>query len=400
VRAARGDLDQFLDLVEGLDGLPRHTALHPCGIVLSDLSLLKRTPVQPSAQDFPMSQFDKDDVEHMGLLKLDVLGVRMQSALAYAIDQVHQVQGPDAYGTDATGKINLESVPRDDPETFALIQSTKTLGCFQIESPGQRELIGKFAPVSFGDLITDISLFRPGPVKSDMITPFLRARQGWGMTDYMHPDLKEILTETSGVVVFHEQVMRIVSVMTGCSLEAADLIRRRMGDYEQLDEIREWFYKSLQSRNYELSVIEQVWDVLRAFASFGFWFFRLWRRLFNFFFGSFPIINFFYFSTKQCIVKPSSALELFTLLLINAFPLDLLKMHPLLSCTPCVSVFLKSRACRMQRCDYDVEFKEFSLLSLHACAGWFERPHTAYVSIRQHTPAYVRRCQYTCGRAA
>jgi error-prone DNA polymerase len=86
----------------------------------------------------------------------------------------------------------------------------------------------------------------------------------------MHPDLKEILTETSGVVVFHEQVMRIVSVMTGCSLEAADLIRRRMGDYEQLDEIREWFYKALQSRNYELSVIEQVWDVLRAFASFGF----------------------------------------------------------------------------------------------------------------------------------
>ncbi len=270
VRAARGDLDQFLDLVEGLDGLPRHTALHPCGIVLSDLSLLERTPVQPSAQEFPMSQFDKDDVEHMGLLKLDVLGVRMQSALAYAIDQVYQIQGPDAYGTDSTGKINLESVPRDDPKTFELIQSTKTLGCFQIESPGQRELIGKFAPVSFGDLITDISLFRPGPVKSDMITPFLRARQGWGLTDYMHPDLKEILTETSGVVVFHEQVMRIVSVMTGCSLEAADLIRRRMGDYEQLDEIREWFYKALQSRNYELSVIEQVWDVLRAFASFGF----------------------------------------------------------------------------------------------------------------------------------
>jgi error-prone DNA polymerase len=270
IRAARGDLDQFLDLVEGLDGLPRHTSLHPCGIVLSDLSLLERTPVQPSAQEFPMSQFDKDDVEHMGLLKLDVLGVRMQSALAYAIKQVHKVEGPSAHGTDHTGLINLETVPRDDPKTFELIQSTKTLGCFQIESPGQRELIGKFAPVSFGDLITDISLFRPGPVKSDMITPFLRARQGWATTDYMHKDLAPILAETSGVVVFHEQVMRILSVMTDCSLEAADLIRRRMGDYEQLDEIREWFYSALRKKKYELVVIEQVWEVLRAFASFGF----------------------------------------------------------------------------------------------------------------------------------
>lgn len=270
VLAQRGDLDQFLDLVEGLDKLPRHMALHPCGVVLSDLTLLKRTPVQESAQQYPMSQFDKDDVEHMGLLKLDVLGVRMQSALAYAISEVARVEGPQAHGANAEGLIDLEAVPIDDPETFELIQSTRTLGCFQIESPGQRELIGKFAPETFGDLITDISLFRPGPVKSDMITPFLRARQGWGDTHFMHPDLEPILAETSGVVVFHEQVMRIVSTMTGCSLEEADLIRRRMGDVNQLDEIREWFYVSLRKRKYALLVIEEVWDVLRSFASFGF----------------------------------------------------------------------------------------------------------------------------------
>ena len=90
--AARGDLDDFLNLVEGLDGLPRGIAMHPCGIVLSDRTLLARTPVQPSAQGYPMTQFDKDDVEHMGLLKLDVLGVRMQSTLAYAIDEVERVE--------------------------------------------------------------------------------------------------------------------------------------------------------------------------------------------------------------------------------------------------------------------------------------------------------------------
>jgi len=270
VLAARGDLDQFLNLVEGLDGLPRHIAMHPCGIVLSDKTLLARTPVQPSAQGYSMSQFDKHDVENMGLLKLDVLGVRMQSALAYAVNEVERIDGATAYGVGPNGHIDLESVPQDDKETFALIQSTKTLGCFQIESPGQRELIGKFAPETFGDLITDISLFRPGPVKSDMITPFLRARQGWAPANLIHPDLEEILYETCGVVVFHEQVMRIISVLTGCSLEYSDLVRRRMGNPADLDAIREWFYRTLQKRNYTLKLIEEVWDVLRAFASFGF----------------------------------------------------------------------------------------------------------------------------------
>lgn len=270
VLAARGDLDQFLNLVEGLDGLPRHIAMHPCGIVLSDKTLLARTPVQPSAQGYSMSQFDKHDVENMGLLKLDVLGVRMQSALAYAVNEVERIDGATAYGVGPNGHIDLESVPQDDQETFALIQSTKTLGCFQIESPGQRELIGKFAPETFGDLITDISLFRPGPVKSDMITPFLRARQGWAPANFIHPDLEEILYETCGVVVFHEQVMRIISVLTGCSLEYSDLVRRRMGNSADLDAIREWFYRTLQKRKYSLRVIEEVWDVLRAFASFGF----------------------------------------------------------------------------------------------------------------------------------
>jgi error-prone DNA polymerase len=259
--AQRGDLDEFLDLVEALDGLPRHMAMHPCGIILSDQSLLERTPVQPSGQGYPMTQFDKDDVEHMGLLKLDVLGVRMQSALAYAVQEVKRVQNVD---------LDLEAIPRDDPETFQLIQSTRTLGCFQIESPGQRELVGKFAPEKFNDLIVDISLFRPGPVKSDMISPFLRARQGWAVADYIHPDLREALEETAGVVVYHEQVMRVVSTLTGCTLEHADLIRRRLGDINQLDEIREWFYKATARRKYSLAVIENAWEVLRAFASFGF----------------------------------------------------------------------------------------------------------------------------------
>ncbi len=262
-RIGETGLDRMFTLVERLDGLPRHVALHPCGVLLSDRTLLDRTPVEASWLGFPMSQFDKDDVEDLGLLKLDVLGIRMQSSMAYAVQEVTRIDGPAATP-------DLDSLPLDDPATFALIRSAHTLGCFQIESPGQRELIGKFGPETFGDLITDISLFRPGPVKSDMVTPFLRARQGWEDPQYLHPSLVPALAETCGVVVFHEQVLKIVSVMTGCTLAEADEVRRDLGSPESQPLVREWFYPLALGRGYELVVVEKVWEVLRAFASFGF----------------------------------------------------------------------------------------------------------------------------------
>ena len=256
-----GRIDLLLRLVERLDGLPRHVALHPCGVLLSDTTLLDRTPVESSWLGLPMSQFDKDDVEELGLLKLDVLGIRMQSAMQHAIGEIARVDGV---------QVDVDAAARDDPDTFALVQSTKTLGCFQIESPGQRELVGKFAPETFEDLIVDISLFRPGPVKSDMVRPFLEARQGWKDADLLHPDLEPVLAQTSGVVVFHEQVLQIVSTMTGCSLAEADEVRRALGDPEGQPEVQAWFVPCALAAGYELGVVERVWEVLKAFGSFGF----------------------------------------------------------------------------------------------------------------------------------
>ena len=161
-------------------------------------------------------------------------------------------------------------VPLDDPDTFALIRSTRTLGMFQIESPGQRELVGKFGPETFGDLITDISLFRPGPVKSDMVTPFLQARQGWREAVYLHDDLRAALEETCGVVVFHEQVLQIVSVFTGVSLAEADEVRRALGSPESQSEVKLWFRPLALARGYDVALVDKVWEVLKAFASFGF----------------------------------------------------------------------------------------------------------------------------------
>ena len=278
---AASRLDLLFDLVERLDGLPRHVALHPCGVILSDAGLLDRTPVEASWLGFPMSQFDKDDVEELGLLKLDVLGIRMQSSMAYALEEIARVDGPDVakagghesnapFLDPASGRIDLDAVPHDDEATFRLIQSTHTLGMFQIESPGQRELVGKFAPESFGDLIIDISLFRPGPVKSDMVTPFLRARQGWDDAQYLHPSLEPALRETCGVVVFHEQVLKMVAVVAGCTLAEADEVRRALGSPAGQIEVEAWLRPRMRERGYDTPTADRIWDVLKAFASFGF----------------------------------------------------------------------------------------------------------------------------------
>lgn len=256
----QGKLDTYLDLVEKLDGLPKNLAMHPCGILLSNAQLLDRTPIMQSASGYPMSEFDKDDVEQLGFLKLDVLGVRMQSALAHAVNEIKNNQQI---------MINLDEIDLADKKTFELIQSTKTLGCFQIESPGQRELVGKFSPQTFNDLIIDISLFRPGPMKSDMIRPFLSAREGQIQPDYLHPEIQPILEETWGVVVFHEQVIKLISLATGCNFAQADEIRRKLGDFNLKLEIQGWFTRKALKK-YPLALVEKLWKILESFASFGF----------------------------------------------------------------------------------------------------------------------------------
>lgn len=260
-RTATPVLQTVLRLAQRLYGLPRNLAMHPCAIVFSDHTLLDMAPLDINASGYPMLTFDKDDVEAIGLLKLDILGVRMQSAMSYALQEIKRVDDIS---------IDLDQIQLDDKKTFELIQSTKTIGVFQIESPGQRELIGKFAPSTFNDLIIDISLFRPGPVKSDMIRPFLNARQGYAPRNLIHPDLYEVLRETEGVVVFHEQVIRIISIIAGTTLAEGDERRREMATPEGSRQMREWFYGAASARGYAPSLIDQIWEILHAFASFGF----------------------------------------------------------------------------------------------------------------------------------
>lgn len=257
----RADLDLLVHLTERLDSLPRHTAVHPCGVILSDATLLDRTPVQQAGMGLPMSQYDKHDMDPMGLIKLDILGVRMQSTMAHAVAEHERVTGE---------RIDLDRIPLDDEATFEMIRSTKTLGIFQVESPGQMELVGKLQPEVFNDLTIDISLFRPGPMQNDMPRLYLEARHGERSPDYIHPRLEPILKETLGVVVFHEQVIRLLDELTGCGLGKADVIRRKLSDSKLVPEIEAVVRQAAAENGFPETAIEKAWTILGGFASFGF----------------------------------------------------------------------------------------------------------------------------------
>jgi error-prone DNA polymerase len=254
-------LELLFRVAERLDGFPRHIALHPCGIVLAGHDLVERVPLERSANGHRMVQADKDDVELLGYLKLDILGVRMLSSMRHALDEIARTTGE---------KVDLGRIPQDDDATLELIRASDTLGCFQIESPGQRELLQRLQPTRWADLIVDISLFRPGPVKSDMIRPFLQRRAGLERPVYAHPDLKDALGETHGVIVYHEQVMRTLAAIAGYDLTYADHIRRHLDREDLLPGFRADFLRRARTRGVDPAAAERIWDDVTQFASFGF----------------------------------------------------------------------------------------------------------------------------------
>ncbi|HEV8058043.1 MAG TPA: OB-fold nucleic acid binding domain-containing protein, partial [Actinomycetota bacterium] len=256
-----GQLEQLFRVAERLNGFPRHIALHPSGIVLSNDDLATRVPLERSFQGYRVIQADKDDVEMLGYLKLDVLGVRMLSSMRHALDEIARTEHM---------KVDLDAIPLDDEPTFELIRASDTLGCFQIESPGQRELLQKLQPTRWEDLIVDISLFRPGPVKSDMINPYLRRRAGMEAPTYAHPALRPALRETFGVIVYHEQVLRTLAALAGYDLTYADHVRRHLDREDLLPGFRADFLERATGRGVPADVAERTWTAVAEFASFGF----------------------------------------------------------------------------------------------------------------------------------
>ncbi|MFF7953955.1 DNA polymerase III subunit alpha [Streptomyces griseorubiginosus] len=258
-----GKFGPLWELAEALDALPRGYAMHPCGVILSNASLLDRLPVQPTPAGYPMVQAAKEEVEDLGLLKLDVLGVRMLSSMAYAVSEIRRT----------TGRLldldNPDHVDLNDQRAFEMIRASDTVGLFQLESPGQQDLVGRLQPRHMQDVVADISLFRPGPVSGGMPALYIAARHG-AAPKYPHPDLEPVLNDTYGVVIWHEQIIAILSTMTGCDRAAGDVARRALADPDRLPKVEAWFRRTAGQRGYAKDVLDEVWEIVSSFGAYGF----------------------------------------------------------------------------------------------------------------------------------
>ena len=254
----------LLDMVEQLDECPRHLGQHSGGMVLSRKDLSHFSPVQMSANGVKVMQFDKDDIEAMGLVKLDVLGLRMLACLSEAVELVERHEGLE---------IDLDRVPLDDNAVFELIRSGQTLALFQIESMGQMHLIARNQPEVFDDLITEVALFRPGPLQGGMVHPFVRRRRGEEPVVYDHPDLEPLLADTYGVILFQEQILEVAHRFAGMSLEDADDFRALMSKHHdpvKMEKMRVEFVAGAVARGVPLQAAELVYDKVSHFVGYGF----------------------------------------------------------------------------------------------------------------------------------
>lgn len=256
---------EVIDTARSLEGLIRHDTVHAAGVVIADDELTKYMPLQRKGgnQDEIISQFDMYDIETLGLLKVDFLGLRNQTLLELAVRLIEERHGI---------KLDIDNVPIDDPDTFRLIQSGRTIGTFQLASPGMRALMKEMVPSKFEDIIALIALYRPGPLKSNMHKVFIDHKHGRVPVKYPHPSLEEILKETYGVIVYQEQAMKIAQVLAGYSGLEADELRKAMAKKkpEIMQRHRDKFIEGAAAAGIEKKTAASIFDLIEKFGGYGF----------------------------------------------------------------------------------------------------------------------------------
>ena len=257
-----------IDLGRKLEGITRNAGKHAGGVVISPSRLTDFTPLycEPGGQGL-VTQFDKDDVEAVGLVKFDFLGLRTLTIIDWALQTVNRQR-------EQEGKepIDIASIPLDDKETFDLLKRCATTAVFQLESRGMKDLIKRLQPDTFEDIIALVALFRPGPLQSGMVDDFINRKHGRAKVEYPHPDLESILKPTYGIILYQEQVMQIAQVLAGYSLGAADLLRRAMGKKkpEEMAKQRAVFTEGALRRGVDEKTATHIFDLMEKFAGYGF----------------------------------------------------------------------------------------------------------------------------------
>src|SRR5438105_1455506 len=255
---------ELLDTAKKLEGLVRNAGVHAAGVVIAPRPLTELVPLYKTKNEEIVTAFDMVAIEKMGLLKMDFLGLTTLTILDDALKLIERTRGQ---------KMSLEAIPLADQETYERVfHKGLTSGVFQFESHGMRDVLRRYQPNSIGDLTALNALYRPGPIQGGMIDDFIERKHGRRKIEYELPELKEILAETLGVIVYQEQVMQIANRLAGYSLGEADLLRRAMGKKkaEEMAQQRERFVDGAAQRNFPAKKIEKIFDLMAQFAGYGF----------------------------------------------------------------------------------------------------------------------------------
>ncbi len=273
--AEDGDLDtlfpskqtfnQLIDVTEQIDGLPRHLGIHNGGMIVMGAPLASRLPTEPATMpERSVVQWDKDSLEDAGLVKIDLLGLRMLSAIAETKATVTALTGE---------RLNLDALRFDDAAVYEMVSEADTIGVFQVESRAQQQVLPRMRPREFNDLIISISLIRPGPIQGNMVHPYLRRRLGEETVKYPHPLLQPALEETLGVVLFQEQVLKVARDLAGFTGGHGEGLRRALGSKRAsaaLERFHADFIDGAVNKGVEESLANAVFDTLRAFGGYSF----------------------------------------------------------------------------------------------------------------------------------
>ena len=256
-------LKDLMNVAQRLEGLARHASTHAAGVVISPQPLTELVPVYKTNRDEITTQFDMNALERIGLLKMDFLGLTTLTVLHDAVRMVEQNRGL---------KIDLDNLTLDDPETYKLFARADTTAIFQFESHGMRDILRRYQPSRIEDLTALNALYRPGPIQGGMIDDFINRKQGKTKVTYELPQLKEILEETYGVILYQEQVMQIANCLASFSLGEADILRRAMGKKkkEEMAAQRAKFLEGCAKNTIPEKKAERIFDLMEEFAGYGF----------------------------------------------------------------------------------------------------------------------------------
>ncbi len=263
------EVHTLIDLARPLEGLARNAGTHAGGVVIAPAPLTEFMPLYCEPDGSTLTQFDKDDVESIGLVKFDFLGLKTLTIIDRAVGAINRQR--QAENLDP---IRIAEIALDDPAAYELLKSCQTTAVFQLESRGMRDLIKRLQPDRFDDLVAVLALFRPGPLQSGMVEDFIDRKHGRNLepVDYFHPTLEPILKGTYGVILYQEQVMQIAQVMAGYSLGGADLLRRAMGKKkpEEMAQQRSVFVDGASRKGIDERKASHVFDLMEKFAGYGF----------------------------------------------------------------------------------------------------------------------------------